>query len=75
MPLLWGDRVIGWANASIIASAKGKAAKVSAETRSKTGGKLTVELGFVEKPPRERAFRSEADAEIARLEAFLGLDK
>jgi uncharacterized protein YcaQ len=54
MPLLWGERIIGWANASV------------------TAGKLDVELGFVEKRPRERAFGMEVDAEIARLEAFLG---
>jgi hypothetical protein len=53
MPLLWGDRVIGWANATT------------------TGSSLDVELGFVDRRPRDPAFRREADAEIARLEAFL----
>lgn len=53
MPLLWIDRVVGWANAS------------AAE------GALRVELGFAGARPRERDFRREADAEIARLEAFL----
>ena len=33
--------------------------------------KLSVEFGFVERRPRDRQFRREADAEIARLEAFL----
>jgi uncharacterized protein YcaQ len=37
------------------------------------GGKLDVELGFVEKRPDDGEFRSELDAEIARMEAFLGL--
>lgn len=53
LPLLWDERVIGWANASV------------------TGGKVAVGLGFVEKRPTDREFRSELDAEIARLEAFL----
>jgi uncharacterized protein YcaQ len=80
MPLLWGDRVIGWANVSITRGANGKAvkggsAKGDIAKGDKTGGKLNVELGFVEKAPRERAFRSEVDAEIARLETFLELDK
>jgi uncharacterized protein YcaQ len=80
MPLLWGDRVIGWANVSITRGVKGKAtkggsAKGDIAKGDKTSGKLNVELGFVEKAPRERAFRSEVDAEIARMEAFLGLDK
>jgi uncharacterized protein YcaQ len=35
--------------------------------------KLNVELGFVARHPRQREFRAERDAEIARLEAFLGL--
>jgi hypothetical protein len=55
LPLLWGDAVIGWANAGVVE------------------GTLRVELGFAGKRPRERAFRQELDAEIARLEAFLGL--
>jgi uncharacterized protein len=56
MPLLWGERVIGWANASL------------------ASGELHVELGFAERRPRDRLFRSELDAEIARLEAFLAPD-
>jgi uncharacterized protein len=56
MPLLWGERVIGWANASL------------------ASGGLHVELGFAERRPRDRLFRSELDAEIARLEAFLAPD-
>lgn len=53
MPVLWGDRVIGWANASVAAN------------------KLTVKLGFAGKPPADREFKREVEAEIARLEAFL----
>jgi len=53
MPLLWGDDVIGWANAIV------------------KGGKLDVEVGFVDKQPADHKFRSELDAEITRLETFL----
>lgn len=74
MPLLWGDRVIGWANAGVIRSAQDNGVKGGAKG-AQAGGKLDVELGFVEKQPRERAFRSAVDAEVARLEAFLRLDK
>jgi uncharacterized protein YcaQ len=53
MPLLWGDAVIGWANAAL------------------EKGKLDVDLGFVEVRPRDRAFRTALDAEIAALATFL----
>ena len=36
-------------------------------------GDLNVELGFVEKRPREKDFGLELDAEIARMKAFLDL--
>jgi uncharacterized protein YcaQ len=55
MPLLWGDRAIGWANAEV----------------TKQG--LNVKFGFVGKAPTDHDFRTEADAEIARLETFLDL--
>jgi uncharacterized protein YcaQ len=57
MPLLWGDRVIGWANASV------------------AGGKLSVELGFVGGRPTGHDFREETEAEIARLSAFLSINR
>jgi uncharacterized protein len=57
LPLLWGDRIIGWANAAV------------------TGGRLDVDLGFVGGQPRARAFARALDAEIARMEAFLGLSR
>jgi uncharacterized protein YcaQ len=57
MPLLWGERVIGWANAKVV------------------GRRLSVELGFVEKRPTDRDFREETEAEIARLEDFLNLNR
>lgn len=55
LPMLWGDAVIGWANANL------------------DGDALRVELGFVGERPKDRAFRREADAEIARMEAFLNV--
>lgn len=38
---------------------------------STAGGSLAVDVGFVDGRPKERAFRIELDAEIARLESFL----
>ena len=35
------------------------------------GGRLHIEVGFVEKRPAEAEFRSELDREVARLEMFL----
>ena len=55
LPMLFRDRVIGWANAGV------------------AGKKLSVDLGFVEKRPRDPAFRRALDEEIARMELFLGL--
>jgi uncharacterized protein YcaQ len=57
MPLLWCERVIGWANLKVV------------------GQGLSVDFGFVEKRPADSDFRVEADAEIARLEAFLKLKR
>jgi uncharacterized protein YcaQ len=51
MPLLWRDRVTGWANC---------------------GRDGSVEVGFVDRRPRERAFTTALDEEIARLRSFLG---
>jgi uncharacterized protein YcaQ len=56
LPLLWGDAVIGWANAAT----------------SSARGTLEVQCGYVAgQAPRARDFRRELDAEIARLETFL----
>ena len=35
-------------------------------------GKLESELGYVEMPPRDRAFKRELEAELDRMRAFLG---
>jgi uncharacterized protein YcaQ len=56
LPLLWRDRVIGWANLAV-----------------KDGG-LECDFGYVEREPRERAFRRELAAELDRVRMFLGLD-
>jgi len=56
LPLLWRDRVIGWANLSV------------------KNGELVSDLGFVaSRPPRDRAFKRELDAELDRMRIFLGL--
>jgi hypothetical protein len=55
MPLSWGEKIIGWANASV------------------TAGRLNLELGFVDKRPRDSQFRAELALEVGRLEAFLDL--
>ena len=57
LPLLWGESVLGWVNASV------------------TEGTLNLDLGFVEKQPIDREFRTELDAEIARFEVFLSLNQ
>ena len=57
LPLLWRERVIGWANVS--------------------GGALGLkaEFGYVAgRAPREAAFRRELEAEMQRLQEFLGSD-
>ena len=55
LPLLWRDRVIGWANLSV------------------KKGRLTSDLGYVDSPPQDRAFRAGLEAEIDRLLQFLHL--
>ena len=59
MPMLWGSECIGWANVRTPA------------TDARGAAKLDVELGFVNKRPRDSGFRRELDAEIAKLAGFL----
>lgn len=55
LPLLWRDRVVGWANVTV------------------RDGQMQASLGYVAgRPPRERAFKRELDAELARFRVFLG---
>jgi uncharacterized protein YcaQ len=55
LPLLWRDRVIGWANVTV------------------TNGRPQPTFGYVEsRPPRDRVFKRELEAEVERLQVFLG---
>ena len=36
-------------------------------------GELKAEFGYIESPPRDRAFKRELEAELDRMRAFLGL--
>ena len=57
MPLLWRDRVVGWANLAV------------------QKGRLKAELGYVEsRPPRDRSFKTELEAELERMKFFLSVD-
>ena len=54
LPLLWRDRVIGWANLSI------------------KNGSLTSEFGYAAgRPPHDRIFNRELEAELERMRRFL----
>jgi uncharacterized protein YcaQ len=53
LPLLWGEQIIGWANATLV------------------GGKLDVEIGYVNNQPHDARFFAELKREIEKLEAFL----
>jgi uncharacterized protein YcaQ len=56
LPLLWRGAAIGWGNLAV-----GK------------NGALDAKLGYVAgRAPREGVFRRELDAELARIEAFVG---
>jgi hypothetical protein len=58
LPLLWDDRVIGWANLRV------------------DGEELATEFGYVAgRAPRDGAFRRELDDELARMRAFLSLER
>jgi uncharacterized protein YcaQ len=57
LPVLWGDRLVGWTNLAV------------------RDGALDVALGFVERRPRDRAFDRALDAEVARAERFLRLER
>ena len=59
MPLLFGDDVIGWANIE--------------HRVTKDSPKLDAQLGFIKNRPKSRRFRSELEAEVARMEKFLGV--
>lgn len=55
LPLLWRDRIVGWANVAV------------------RDRQVHASFGYVAgRPPRERAFKSELDAELERFRTFLG---
>src|SRR5205085_7702015 len=56
LPLLWRDRVIGWANLAV------------------KNGELLADTGFAQgRPPKDRAFQCELDAQLPRIRFFVGL--
>ncbi len=57
LPMLWRDRVIGWANLAV------------------KDGDLRVQCGYVDsRPPADRNFARELEAELERIKWFLGLN-
>jgi uncharacterized protein len=56
LPLLWGERMIGWANLKVV------------------NRQLVPDLGFIEKRPREAAFRRGLDEALHQTSVFLGLE-
>jgi uncharacterized protein YcaQ len=60
MPMLWGSDFVGWANVGGLGA-----------TGARGASRLDVEVGFVDRRPRDRTFGRELDAEIARLAEFL----
>ena len=57
LPLLWRDRVIGWANVSV------------------NDGRVEADLGYASsRPPHDRAFELELEAELERMRVFLGVE-
>lgn len=54
LPLLWRDRVVGWANVAL------------------RGAQLQTSFGYVAgRPPRDRPFKRELEAELDRFRVFL----
>ncbi|HWM24270.1 MAG TPA: crosslink repair DNA glycosylase YcaQ family protein [Chthoniobacterales bacterium] len=86
LPLLWRDRVIGWGNLAVSVpksnlgtrtsnlGTRGLGTPGSRELAPPTRTlNLTSDLGYVAgKPPRERAFKRELEAELERMRFFLG---
>jgi uncharacterized protein YcaQ len=61
LPMLWRDRIIGWANVALLRAARyGGQAKITAEPGYVTG-----------RAPRDRGFKSALEAEIEAMRAFL----
>jgi len=85
LPLLWRDRVIGWGNLAITVPKDNLGTRSWGARNLGTPGSreltapsmtltLTSDLGYVAgKPPRDRAFKRELEAELERMRFFLGL--
>jgi uncharacterized protein YcaQ len=61
LPMLWRDRIIGWANVALLRAAR-------------SGGPATIsaDFGYVAgRAPRDRGFRSALDAEVEAMRDFL----
>lgn len=69
LPLLWGDRVVGWAN--VKPGATGATGAVGATGATGARATTAIEFGYVNGRPKGRDFTRELDAEVARLTAFL----
>ena len=69
MPMLWGDRFVGWANLGLSRRSSSEVDRAKADASG--AAQLDVKLGFVDKRPRGRDFTRELDAEIARVTEFL----
>jgi uncharacterized protein len=71
LPLLWQDRVIGWANLAVVPRADSAASR---ELGPPSKLNLSVDLGYVAgKRPRDRVFKRELEAELERMRVFLGV--
>lgn len=72
MPMLWQEEVVGWANVGALGASSARGALGASRARGTGRMKIDVSVGFVNGRPRGREFTRELDAEIARMEAFLG---
>jgi uncharacterized protein YcaQ len=73
LPLLWRDRVIGWANLAVTVP-KSNLGTRARNLGTRAPGVLTTKVGYVAgKPPRDRAFKRELEAELDRVRFFLGV--
>ena len=65
MPLLWRDRVIGWANCA------NPNPNPSANPKPNASPNANVQIGYVDRAPAGAGYVTALDAEIERLRAFL----
>ena len=56
LPMLWRENIIGWANIGVTGN---------------DNNKLSIDIGFATKKPREVAFREALDEELGRFRLFL----